>query len=457
MDIFKKITRSKLFYCGIGIALGGLLIFGSQLFAQVYMPPAASLTQDDITTNHIKDETILDADISGDAKIHGSKIATGTIPWAQMQSTTTVPLSQGGTATTTWTAGAVIHDGLKFSVVAPSSANNVLTSDGATWVSQAPSKSVTLGGTGKDGALTLTSGATNIDLQNKALLVKNYTSISITGTGQLTLTNPETAGTIIVLKSQGDVTLTSSAAPNIELSSLGSAGGASAGAAGTLPTCYISTSFKTASSTTSVYANPTATTTINYSGIVIGNEANIIKICTGMGGGAGPTGVSGGAAGGAGGRGGGGLYIEVGGALNFSGTIYAKGANGSNGSGENCSAGRTTGGGGGGGAGGDVVIYYNSLTANTGTITNTGGSGGNGGNFVGGTCASAEISIGGGAGGASLFSASGYGPASNGTAGTSPYSALAGGGGGSQAGTNSGGTGGAGGAGGTATSTISTY
>jgi hypothetical protein len=78
------------------------------------------------------------------------------------------------------------------------------------------------GGTGADGALTITSGTTNIDLLGAQIVTKNYTSISITGTGALTFTNPNASGTIIIFKSQGNVTLTSSATPNIDLRLLGS-------------------------------------------------------------------------------------------------------------------------------------------------------------------------------------------------------------------------------------------
>jgi hypothetical protein len=84
------------------------------------------------------------------------------------------------------------------------------------------------GGTGADGALAITSGATNIDCANAAVVVKNYTSISITGTGSLTFTNPHTNGTVIVLKSQGNITLTSSAAPMIDASGIGASGGVGA-------------------------------------------------------------------------------------------------------------------------------------------------------------------------------------------------------------------------------------
>ena len=91
------------------------------------------------------------------------------------------------------------------------------------------------GGTGADGALSITSGTTTINLGGASLFVKNYSSISITGTGQLTFSNPAAGGTIIILKSQGNVTLTSSATPNIDLTSIGGSagsGGAQGGSTG---------------------------------------------------------------------------------------------------------------------------------------------------------------------------------------------------------------------------------
>ena len=83
---------------------------------------------------------------------------------------------------------------------------------------------IKFGGTGADGALAITSGTTTIDLGGAQVFVKNYTSISITGTGALAFTNPHANGTTVILKSQGDVTITSSASAAIDVSSLGSAG-----------------------------------------------------------------------------------------------------------------------------------------------------------------------------------------------------------------------------------------
>ena len=58
------------------------------------------------------------------------------------------------------------------------------------------------GGTGADGALTITSGTTTLDLTTLALFVKNYSSMSITGTAKLGFTNPNANGSMIYIKCQ---------------------------------------------------------------------------------------------------------------------------------------------------------------------------------------------------------------------------------------------------------------
>ncbi|KKU09799.1 MAG: hypothetical protein UX13_C0030G0001, partial [Candidatus Woesebacteria bacterium GW2011_GWB1_45_5] len=84
----------------------------------------------------------------------------------------------------------------------------------------------TFGGNGSDGALTITSGTTTISASSESVLVKNYTAISITGTGKLDFSTPNTNGTIIILKSQGNITLTSSTSAMIDCSGMGASGGA---------------------------------------------------------------------------------------------------------------------------------------------------------------------------------------------------------------------------------------
>ena len=96
----------------------------------------------------------------------------------------------------------------------------------------------TFGGDGSDGAISITSGTTTVSAGSGVLLIKNYTSISVTGSATLAFSTPATNGTITTLKSQGNVTLTSSAVC-IDASGMGGAGGAggteangSAGSAG---------------------------------------------------------------------------------------------------------------------------------------------------------------------------------------------------------------------------------
>lgn len=243
------------------------------------------------------------------------------------------------------------------------------------------------GGTGADGALAITSGATNIDLGSAAVVIKNYTSISITGTGSLTFTNPHTNGTYVILKSQGNVTLTSSTAPMIVGTGNGSiqessaysflfttpyGGNAAAGAGGTaggVP-AFSTTALMLKSQLSGKY--PLAILG------AAGGQGTTSGGASGGGGGGGATTAGsngansggGGGANGTGGRGGGVVIIECAGALNFT-TASGLSANGAAGVNATGSAG-----GGGGGGGGTFLVFYNTLTANSGTITVAGGSGG---------------------------------------------------------------------------------
>lgn len=317
------------------------------------------------------------------------------------------------------------------------------------------------GGDGSDGALSITSGTTTIDLSNASSLIKNYTSISITGTGALAFSNPHASGSIIILKSQGNVTITSSTAPCIDLRGMGASGGAGGafGASGTTGTtgALIVTDSNLGGVGGSISGTSPGAGGGRWSNITIYTASTLelnrkaIFVACGSGGGGGGGGSSAGAGtGGDGARGGGALYIECGGALNFttSNGISTKGSTGSNGTSS------TSGGGGGGGGGaGSVVILYKTLTASSGTIDNSGGTGGNGAN------GSAGVGGSGGGGGGS------YGGA-GGTGGSGGGGGSAGGGGGGGAGVGGagsdgasnggGGTGGAGGAGGSASSGLVT-
>ena len=241
------------------------------------------------------------------------------------------------------------------------------------------------GGDGTDGALSITSGTTTIDLANAAVVVKNYTSISITGTGKLAFSNPNTNGTIIVLKSQGNVTLTSSQTPMIDASALGAAGGAAVTNNGTNSngnsgSAAYSPIFLVGAGGAGVHNTTTA-----VSGGTIGAQSksqnvNLLRytiVAPGSGGGSGASSdvASSNAVSGKGGKGGAGLIIECNGAWNFTTAsgISVAGEAGGNGS---YAGSRGYAQGGSGGGGGTFIALYKTLTANSGTVTVTGGAAG---------------------------------------------------------------------------------
>lgn len=301
---------------------------------------------------------------------------------------------------------------------------------------------VSFGGSGADGVLNVTSGTTTLDAGGAAVLIKNYTSINVSAGATLTISNKNAAGTILILKSQGAVTI----AGTIELSGFGAssategfsiiddsthAGGT--GNAGSGSTGGSASSGGAILGTRGMYSVPT--TARLYRGSKV--------LACGSGGGVGGAGSGTGAgSGGAGGAGGGALIVECKGALTFSGTINLNGATGSNGT--TAAGNGGGGGGGGGGAAGMGLIIYNTLTSNTGTINAKGGAGGNGGN--GNTTIGAGGS--GGAGAGSLTAAGNAGGAggnanANGSNGTNTTNASgAGGGGGGGDNLKTGGTGG---------------
>lgn len=280
------------------------------------------------------------------------------------------------------------------------------------------------GGTGADGALSATSGNTNIDLGGARVVVKNYSSISITGTGSITFTNPHANGTFLFIKCSGAATLTSSAAPMLSVAGCGAAGGATnnasgsgvslsgnAGTAGVLTINYLNVKAG-AQGTNSAVGQGGAVSTFTYDptvhNVFYQYSYRFPSMFVGGGGGSG-----GGSTSGVGsitcaaaGNGGGALAMEVAGAWNFttSGGISVAGQNGGNGT---VNSGNAAVGGSGGGAGGSFVAIVGSITANTGTVTVAGGTGGNSDRV------SAQTAYGGG-GGASIDTAG-----SNGTSTTS--------------------------------------
>lgn len=250
------------------------------------------------------------------------------------------------------------------------------------------------GGNGVNGALTISSGTTTIDVGASPVYEQDYTSISITGTGSLAFTDPGTNGTIVILRSQGSCTDTSASNVSIDVTALGSSGNglSSTGVVLTAGSAGVST------------GGSGIATSLPFTFLMSSSSAMTRTLSVGAGGGVGGTGLSG--AGGAGGRGGGALYIECAGALNFTGKISAASA----GAGGNAVPGNDNGGGGGGG-GGSVLILANSITANTGTITISGAAGGTG------ASGSASQGAGGGAGGNGAGAQGGNGGSPGGSSG----------------------------------------
>lgn len=267
----------------------------------------------------------------------------------------------------------------KLSVAPVSATNPIAVGDNDPRVLTNPAEKK-FGGTGADGALAITSGATNIDLGNAAVVIKNYSSISITGTGSLTFTNPHANGTLIILKCQGNVTITSSTLGAIDVTSMGGTGGSSGtsnviikipngvsggigagkGVGGTAPGVSIAATKLPLLACGGGGGGGDGTNGTNFGG---GGGASAIN----NGGTAGSAATVSGS-GGAAGAGGGALYIECAGAYSCSSTLYARGGAGGQGT--------SSASGGGGGGGGCIVVRYNTLTSDTGTYTVTGGAGG---------------------------------------------------------------------------------
>lgn len=313
------------------------------------------------------------------------------------------------------------------------------------------------GGTGADGALNVTSGTTTLALGSEAVVTKNYSSINISSGATFTFSGANSSGTILVLKCQNYCTIAGTIT-GTGFGGIGGTGGAAGinGAAGSSGTSGSQASNYYLDALTHNGSNGAggASTAGGYAGGSAGSAGSAYELTTfyatqyrkmvtlvpGAGGGAGGGGGAGlnagGAAdgdGGAGGAGGIALYIEVKGALIFTGTISANGVAGSNGetgSSYASDGGHGGGGGGGGGAGGMIYILANTITTNTGTIAVTGGAAGTGG--AGGTGGGGD-SGGGGGGGAS--GAGGYaGASSSGTAGSAGAGVNGGAGGAGSAG-----------------------
>lgn len=310
------------------------------------------------------------------------------------------------------------------------------------------------GGTGADGALTVSSGTTTIALGSAEVFIKNYTSVSITGTGAVDFSGPASNGTLVIFRVTGNVTITSSATRALDLRGVGAAaatiastfifsggtagsqggngngGGGAAGGAGS----------RVDSSTYTWHYTNTAEKIIRH---------GFAKYFIPGGGGANGGAQYSGTAGGAGGRGGGAFYMECNGAFNFaSATIDISGQAGTNGPASTGGADSSGSGGGAGGNCGHMMILYNTLTANTGTVTASGGAGGTGGSSGGGANARTGGGGGGSTGGTQSAGASGGASGDPGAAGGNGGTGIGGGGGGGAGNSNGAGSGGAGGTGG---------
>lgn len=237
------------------------------------------------------------------------------------------------------------------------------------------------GGTGADGAQSISSGTTDIDVGGAMVYILNYTSLSITGTGALTFSNPHSNGTIVVIKVQGNGTVTSSATAAIDVKGMGAASstraisnlwfyGANAGGAPSAGSGNNGTGGAAVANNVGAIAGKIIVLGPGAGGGASLYDAGTNGRSTG-GGGASlvSSGTNGSGAGGGsfspagGGRGGGALYLEIGGIWNCTGTIRASGNNGTQSSA--------------GGGGGCIVVCYNAVSTDTGTYTVAGGTGDN--------------------------------------------------------------------------------
>lgn len=337
------------------------------------------------------------------------------------------------------TAGDLLYtDGTDLQRLAIGSAGQFLKVNSGATAPEWGGGSQVFGGDGSDGALDTSGGTVDIDAGGARFVVKNYTSINV-ASNPLTFSNTNANGTVFILKSQGNVTISDT----INLDGDGAAGGDAGtnGNAGSDGTPASNWAIYTQDGTNiegqggqandPVSAEPGGVQQFSPPG----HNISIMTLQPGSGGGGGGSGdgatTSG--AGGDGGDGGGALMIECNGALNFTGTITADGTKGADG---NTGTPSNAGGGGGGGAGGAVLILYNTLTSKSGTITIEGGDGGDAQSGTDGGSSNG----GGGSGGGSPVSRGGDGGEVN----TKGEDAPIGGSGGADPGGNTSGGGGGG-------------
>lgn len=252
------------------------------------------------------------------------------------------------------------------------------------------------GGSGVDGALSITAGnTTTIALGSEKVVVKNYTSVNIAG--HLNFSGAATTGTLVVIKSQGDCTISGF----VHATSTGAVGGASvtngstaAGLAGTTSTWYIAPGAGGAPPADGS-AGGTGGIQVGFAYTYLDHVQNVYP--TAYIGSGGSSGSANNGTSGKGGQGAGAIIFECAGTTQTltGGTVNINGEAGGAGSGA------ANGGGGGGGGGGYFGFYYNGTLTGTPTVNLSGGTGGAG-LDGGGACA-------GGGGGGGAFSAGSVG------------------------------------------------
>ena len=133
----------------LGLMLGPGLLLGQQIYARIIYPTTASIGVGDITSAMVLDADLLNADISADANIAFSKMASSTNEWFLMSSSTQSQFVASTTAseilgvnhlitflpagTTSYTdAGVLLGNGTgAFQVTGAGTSGQVLTSNGA--------------------------------------------------------------------------------------------------------------------------------------------------------------------------------------------------------------------------------------------------------------------------------------------------------------------------------------
>lgn len=249
-----------------------------------------------------------------------------------------------------------------------------------------PSGIGAFGGNGADGALTVASGTTTINLGGSAYVVKNYTSISISAGATVNFSNPHANGTVIHIKSQGAVTV----AGTLDASAMGAAGGAAVTASVTtngitgndgMSYSHFFPRTNGGLRATATHGTAGAAPTLSITNANFTNSLSLLNykdLWTASGSGSGAVIVQSGTGtmtSGKGGNGGGTLIIECAGSWTYTGTIAATGETGGDAI-FTSGAGNLASGGGAGGPGGFVIGLYNTLVVSSGNTSTVGGTGG---------------------------------------------------------------------------------